>query len=920
MKRLTELCLSAEKVVDDNQNVFSPTSDRQSRQPVPKEWVPQQSFLPPPEKCESVSTEIYGISPTLRDSFAGNQGFKHSSTRPAVIPIQGLSPGIFRPLDFCIPVILNYPPNACQKKPIGQGCSGQASVVRHIDITTSWNGLGYSEAQELYRIHQAFIVTLERMLASELWKIFQRQDGHREFDHDEEFYANGVVRGICFCRDQLVEEMADSLYSLKEDMIRPQHGLFQLYLAASDCLIPYDNHTRDTSITVRVQHDPESRKLYPIVEAAWVPDFIAFKDLNENPSEGQELCIVPQYQIRSVFESNRFPTNVRYSIESPDSQLAWLVWDNDIHGFHGVIPICSEMQGKYGDDHDNSELDHIYQRSNRMFRRLCIDVKAAITNGNDCPVNYERVIRARLTIKIAPYYVTENSCVSRPFLSRGNAFDCPLDVGGVERYRPSATRSAFTGAYHRNKYIETAHNDHQRSFQPASPVSKPRTPAVRMPDLAQKHADLAAKYADIAQQHKDAEAHVKMLGSFTSFGRADTNGFKIHGDFAEPGRLRPSTQHLDTYREPISSDSGKYGPFVDTADNVLASSIPRQRPTRQAVKTDFDPSHLLSSPTFNAHRQAWERAWDNLKDSSPQNQPSFPGDIEKSRPSRDTMAARRARMLRLQADTLFGSPAPQRYQQHPGHTPQDCVAPTAGNADQTRSDFEGSNPRLQAQLNLDHILSPTKQAKQNDEWDGASTSVLGKTPRSYDTEQHEISRTSRPNSAEDSFSDLADMNNLAHGEVEGLHQEAGPDHVSNTPDLGRTDHARPSSVYVTSASQPTQERGPGTRATSMESCQTKGTCSRDPSSNISFTVESPEDALSRSQQAHKWSQLSCSENSDKENHQPEPAVSEPRLSVEEKKAIEDAVERSLDELAGYFDNIFVTDSGDSSSDDDDVSL
>ena len=738
------------------QNAFSPIHNRQNRQSIPKQWIPQQSVSSPSGTCDSITNPTYGKLQTSFMPSGGSQQSGHTIPRPIAIPIQGLGPGILAPLDFCIPIVRKYDANTAQSKHIRQGRPGQTSVIQHIDVTTSWNCLRYFEAQELYRIHQAFTKTLERMLASELWRIAQGQDGSRGVDCDEDIYANGVIRGICFCRAQLVEEMADSLYTSKEDMTRPQNGLVQLYLAAIDWLVPYESYLRDTSITVRVHHDQGSSTPYPIVDAAWVPDYITFKGLNEAHNEGQEIFILPQYQSNSAFGFTRSPTKVRYAIESEDSQLSWLVWDDVINGFHGVIPAYSEMEGKNrctGNDFDSS---CFFQRSDHV--KLCIDVKAVFINGNSISVNYERVVRARLTLDILPRYISKNERVS-----------WGIQLGGhdtfyqVQRQCPS------------EKHIQVAHSGDQRGF-----IAE--TQAIEMSNLAQKHADLAAKYADIARRHADAEAFVKA---------------NIHRDYARMGEFRP-LHHL--VNRLVSNDPEKFDTSDDDKEYELFTSSPGLKPIRQAPTSDSatnkpSSTHLYPSQTFDAWTQAWERL-----------------------------------------------------------------------------DAEESHQ------------------------DGKKSS------------SHTISVKDIPAGSEDA-------NIRTQGEAGRLRQKPTPGQVSDTSKLEKMEFGAPSAGHVMNVSASAHEGNPGVRAISTGSRYTNATCSRAPSSNISFIVEGPEDVLSRSKQAQLWSRLSRSETRKMENQQPKPAVNETRLSIEEKKAIEDAVDRSLEELTGNFDNIFLANSDDSECND-----
>ena len=202
--------------------------------------------------------------------------------------------------------------------------------------------------------------------------------------------------------------MVESLYSPEDDLLRAHFGLLRLYLTTSDCLVQHGGDpSRDTSVTVRVCRDQESCVPYPAADAAWVPDFLCFKDLNEFPREGQEFVIIPQYISNSTFRSAHFPTNVTYHIESKSTSLSWLSWDDRIAGFKGIIPMYSEVQwhaGYFG----SVRSSYCNPTSSAPVDKICMDVKAVLTNDNGSLVRYERVVRARLTLGVFPWNISSN--------------------------------------------------------------------------------------------------------------------------------------------------------------------------------------------------------------------------------------------------------------------------------------------------------------------------------------------------------------------------------------------------------------------------------------------------------------------------------------------------------------------------------
>lgn len=111
------------------------------------------------------------------------------------------------------------------------------------------------------------------------------------------------------------------------------------------------------------------------------------------------------------------------------------------------------------------------------------------------------------------------------------------------------------------------------------------------------------------------------------------------------------------------------------------------------------------------------------------------------------------------------------------------------------------------------------------------------------------------------------------------------------------------------------------RTRSLRSQHTNDTISRTASSSFEVTVE--EDPwcgrISRREQASLWSELYQSEDSDKKST-PGAAIDEPRLSDEEKRAVEEAVQRSLNDLVDDFSGIFLRDSDDEYSSGEDMPI
>ena len=224
------LHLSPGNYVDDTQNLFSPSYSRQARQAIPNDWMTSTSGSQPSTTMKESASA--GQRSYYSQMFEKND-FHHVEAEPATISIQGLTSGYVQPLDFCVPVTRTHPGDEDQRRKALHGDTGRNLTVEHINISTAWNGLSDVDAKELFRVHQAFVSTVERMLANELWQIYQQlqqQDSAGYIRPIPTLFSAGIVRGISFCRDQLVSEMAAALYSSKEDTAKAKPGLLRLYL------------------------------------------------------------------------------------------------------------------------------------------------------------------------------------------------------------------------------------------------------------------------------------------------------------------------------------------------------------------------------------------------------------------------------------------------------------------------------------------------------------------------------------------------------------------------------------------------------------------------------------------------------------------------------------------------------------------
>ena len=951
------LHISPGQKVEDTPDPITPVHSRQRRPEIPVEWASKESILCSDDMTNPPFSSDFGISVPrgrcLSDHYInhgiqgihgifenrghrrnrrdlgdrgshGNHGDCHLSPIPAAINIQGLSPNILGPLDFCIPVVRGYPVDMNQSSDMTHDYTSRHHV-QHIDVTSSWSGLQYAHALELHRIHKAFTLALEKILASELWKAYGECNiSDRSLGQDP--YTRGVVRNISFCGNHLVEEMTRFLCSFPEPEVSDSFGLLRAYLAANDSLFFLQRNSRDTAITVHVCHDYGSRVPCPVIEAAWAPDFIRFKGFNAAPREGEEICIIPQYQSNSAFRPDRFPSNVRYTVDFSNKLVVWLSWDQTIAGFRGFVPTYSRVQGDEGHSEINGYSNLSCRDPSTPIKTLLLDVRATLYDDNG-PVAHERILCARLTLEVLPGYApTTAQSSSRRHLWKSNisnpTSDFRMGTPIFSQARESALGHGHDGYYghrgHRGhhghqpnvqSYNNCNDNQHRRNL---SAKLKDRDP--QLPELAQKHADLAAKYADMSRRHADAEMYVRSLCSSTYIGGGPIHQPRFPMDCAKdlgyvPIACSPNSVQCDISnysKRPSNSKIDLAAPgILDSSRLKLASDMPiTESPSN--IRSGNSPSTVrwVASQNFDEKTQAWSR--------------------------RDTEAKTLKNQIRLKSldavdavDTVDAHQPCHKFTTYGEATTQNFTTPSTSPNTLTISKVERNSERRHANT-TNHQAFQLERAKECIRLNSIAASKVRTILE--DAGSPAQSRTNSPaNTAVFKTPSLTLQSSVPSSDekAHGL--------MKNTFNQGAASHSVPRSMLNTTVFPCTNtplnsipENSIGIRNVSSCSWQSRDSCSRAASSSIILTAEDPHDILSRSEQARKWAELSSSEDietqdSDKEN---EVAIdrNEPRLSDEELKDLEDAMERSLKDLDVDFYNSLIFDSDDSDGNDADADV
>lgn len=916
-------------------------------------------------------------------SLHGTYETHHVEAEPATISIQGLTSGYTRSLDFCVPVTRSHPGDEGQRREALHGDTGRNLTVEHIDISTAWNGLSETDANELFRVHRAFVRTIEKMLVNELWQIyqqFQQQDSAGNISPIHSLFTTGIVRGISFCRDQLVREMAEALYSTEETMAKANLGFLRLYLIATDALVHHqEDGRRDTSITIRMRCDPFSLKSYPVVDAAWVPDSLTFEGLDEHPLEGQTFSIVPRYYSRSAFRPTDFPENVKYSVESElrDSPLSWLVWDNEIAGFKGIVPFYSEFKG-YGRQYASA---HRGPRQT-ISKSLQIIVQAVLVDDNGSSIRFERILRVRLAFNVVPWYANDKSRETKepssaPKAHRDTRFASAAPRFALQSSQEShlesgqspSRRSPWSKGAHLYRPNEYAHMSRfgTKDVQPAinSSTTEAALKETELPSLTRIQDNLMAKCVELARELGHLKEQVMMFGQASEHHRRAQHAPDIQEYLNEPYYV-PSSRHtehnglttesavprtsqciLEHLTAPWSpSIRGKDAPSQVgpkarfsvlpppaiglTTCSTMGSQISNDEDTSNAPCTGWDATSMPSSTSQIAapkeistaqHTDCTQKSgypWplpekasiaSNNRGrvlSSPRQQSLSTPSIVKSDIPNSSSTGKRSRQ-RISRSSLNESSPLKRLRvtaKLPGrevgaHAPQPGRnTPTLlGSNDEESSSCAGWSSSI-----FYNSFGPLRSLR-------SSITLAGEDPPTMRASETETSTN---------FSE-----SVKHGKQDSgrsmdtgiMDNDDSTSPVSSSPNDGatKTEGVPSKSVSTDRAGQARLRRSSSASCSTQHASTSLTSSSRSTSSDMEFIVEQSPGArkVSRQEQAKLWKSLSQSDSCKEKQTGPEV-----RLSEDEKKAMNEAIRRSLDDLAKGFEDILLEDSSDSDSDED----
>ena len=337
--------------------------------------------------------------------------------------------------DVFKPSIRPYPPINGQHPLNARGLEfiREAPPVDYLSISTAWKGLSLRDAKQLLRMNQAFGTAVSHLLAGQLTDLPRMSTPESR-------------RRRCYLNwGHLVDLLKGSLgLSANDEQISIRfNDLLCLFLSKVDCFQSDEVNQLPGAVIdliVSYQHSPDTTLSLPRVEATWLPDYLAFPGVNFFPLEGEPLVIIPQYRslVSIGFERLRDITTFSLATHHP-----WLQWDRHVSGWKGVIPNYSQIRTVTDEKHGE-----VYRTgrvgADAIANILRIEVIAHREETLRSGIRVERTLRARLTIKVKPYWIRERT------VSSNLEFDSKQPTNGEDAQNVCVRQASNMAAYSRS--------------------------------------------------------------------------------------------------------------------------------------------------------------------------------------------------------------------------------------------------------------------------------------------------------------------------------------------------------------------------------------------------------------------------------------------------------------------------------------
>ena len=307
-----------------------------------------------------------------------------------------------------------------QKPPV-KACQGLlidslrlSPSIEQLDVTTLWTTLSVGVAEIIFEMNRVIRPCLESMLATRLGELdVAARNEYSPFKGNLSGELNDtspLLFSLGELIDRMLEEMQFHCYHhvslLSPDVLLE---LMMLYLISLNNIDEFDGAASADAV-IHIGLRPGEDLLSDIVPppAAHVVqhlDYLSFPGLDVMPREGTAIKIIPQYS-RGVFnKTNDSYSEISYVMQSKPH---WLEWDDEISGWKGNLPLYSEWRGKSKNSEEVISGGRVGPYA--VVNLLRLEVTAVlIERHSSASVRLKRTVRARLTLKVIPWYAHENS-------------------------------------------------------------------------------------------------------------------------------------------------------------------------------------------------------------------------------------------------------------------------------------------------------------------------------------------------------------------------------------------------------------------------------------------------------------------------------------------------------------------------------
>lgn len=289
--------------------------------------------------------------------------------------------------------------------------------IEQLDVTTVWTNLSIRIAEILFEMNRVIGPCLESVLAARLQGLdVAARKEYSPFKGNLSGELNDTSP-LLFSLDELIDSMLEEIqfhcyYHMSLQSPEVLVELMMLYLISLNSIDEFDGLANADAI-IHIGLRPGEDILSDIVPPPTAHvvqhlDYLSFPGLEVMPREGTAITIIPQYS-RCVFKkTNDSYSEVSYVMQSKPS---WLEWDDEISGWKGNLPLYSEWRGKSKNSEEVISGGRVGPYA--VVNLLRLEVKAVlIERHSSASVRLKRTVRARLTLKVIPWYAHENTHAS----------------------------------------------------------------------------------------------------------------------------------------------------------------------------------------------------------------------------------------------------------------------------------------------------------------------------------------------------------------------------------------------------------------------------------------------------------------------------------------------------------------------------